>query len=267
MNDEQQLRYSRHLLLDEWSEQAQYRLLASHAIVIGAGGLGAPALMYLAAAGVGRLTVVDPDTVELSNLQRQVAHTTDGIGLPKVDSAAQTLHRLNPEVTVHAVAQAVDADWLRAHLGDADVVLDCTDRFATRQLINRHAWAAGVPLVSASALRWDGQISTFDPREPTSPCYACLFPPEPEPEETLCALMGVFAPLVGMMGVMQAGEAIRLLAGITGPHADPATHGAHRSLVGQLQMVDGRDGSWSRLRVRKQTGCPVCGTSHAPDPR
>lgn len=250
MNDDQRLRHSRHLLLDEWSEAAQQRLLAAHAVVIGAGGLGAPALMYLAAAGVGRITVVDPDTVELSNLQRQIAHTTGSIGQRKVDSAARTLERLNPDVQVRAVARAADEAWLSAHLPDADVVLDCTDGFAIRQLINRQAWAAGVPLVSASALRWDGQLSVFDPRDPLSPCYACLFPPDAPPEETRCALMGVFAPVVGALGVMQAGEAIKLLAGVTGP--------GHRSLVGQLLMLDGRDLSWTRLRVPKQAACSVC---------
>ncbi len=260
MQDEQELRYSRHLLLDEWSDAAQERLFHAHAVVIGAGGLGAPALMYLAAAGVGRITVVDPDAVELSNLQRQIAHTTASVGLPKVDSAARAMLSLNPDVRVHTFSHAADDAWLHAYLPDADVVLDCTDTFATRQRINRAAWAAGVPLVSASALRWDGQISVFDPRDPSSPCYACLFPPEPAPEETRCALMGVFAPLVGQMGVMQAGEAIRLLAGLTGPAG--AAPG-HRSLVGVLQMVDGRDGSVTRLRVKRQANCSVCATPPA----
>ncbi len=263
MQDEQELRYSRHLLLDEWSEAAQERLLRAHAVVIGAGGLGAPALMYLAAAGVGRITLIDPDTVELSNLQRQIAHTTASIGEPKVASAARTVAALNPEVRLHTFAQTADEAWLASHLPGADVVLDCTDAFATRQRINRAAWSAGVPLVSASALRWDGQISVFDPRDPGSPCYACLFPPEPAPEETRCALMGVFAPLVGQMGVMQAGEAIRLLAGLTGPGGSAA---GHRSLAGFLQMVDGRDGSVTRLRVKRQPACPVCGGGHPAAP-
>lgn len=257
MQDEQELRYSRHLLLDEWSDAAQERLFRAHAVVIGAGGLGAPALMYLAAAGVGCITVIDPDTVELSNLQRQIAHTTATVGLPKVESAARSLGALNPEVRVRTFFQAADEAWLSAHLPGADVVLDCTDTFASRQRINRAAWSAGVPLVSASALRWDGQISVFDPRDPASPCYACLFPPEPAPQETRCALMGVFAPLVGQMGVMQAGEAIRLLAGLTGPSGGAP---GHRSLAGLLQMVDGRDGSVTRLRVQRQANCPVCAT-------
>lgn len=251
MDDDQQLRYSRHLLLDEWSDAVQQRLLDAHALVIGAGGLGAPALMYLASAGVGRITVLDPDTVELSNLQRQIAHSTERIGQTKVASAAQALGQLNPGVQVHGIAQAADAALLDEWLPRVDVVLDCTDRFETRQLINRHAWRHRVPLVSAAALRWDGQISVFDPRVPDSPCYACLFPPDAPPEETRCALMGVFAPVVGLMGVMQAGEAIKLLAGLQGA--------GHASLAGRLLMLDGRDWSWTTLRVRRQPGCPVCG--------
>ncbi|MCH8179974.1 MAG: HesA/MoeB/ThiF family protein [Proteobacteria bacterium] len=254
MDDAQQLRYSRHLLLDDWPESAQERLLAAHAVVIGAGGLGAPALLYLASAGVGRITVIDPDTVELSNLQRQIAHSTEAIGQPKVDSARTAMGRINPDVQVQTVARAADDALLAERLPGADVVLDCTDSFATRQLVNRQAWAAGVPLVSASALRWDGQISVFDPRQADSPCYACLFPPDVPPEETRCALLGVFAPVVGLMGVMQAGEALKLLAGLGAPH---------QSLAGHLLMLDGRDWSWTRLRVRHDPACQVCGTARA----
>ena len=279
MDDAQQLRYSRHLLLDDWPEAAQKRVLAAHAVVIGAGGLGAPALLYLASAGVGRITVIDPDTVELSNLQRQVAHSTERIGWTKVDSARAAMQAINPGVQVQAVAQAADEALLAAWLPQADVVLDCTDTFAIRQLINRQAWHAGVPLVSASALRWDGQISVFDPRQPDSPCYACLFPPDAPPEETRCALLGVFAPVVGLMGVMQAGEALKLLAGQSLPRADSNSNSnsssnsnsngrsddsdvtlrGHTSLAGQLLMLDGRDWSWTRLRAKPDPACPVCG--------
>lgn len=261
MNDAQELRYSRHLLLDDWPEAAQERLLASHAVVIGAGGLGAPALLYLASAGVGRITVVDPDTVELSNLQRQIAHSTDTLGQPKVDSARLSMGRINPEVQVQAMARAADEALLAELLPGAHVVLDCTDTFATRQRINRAAWVAGVPLVSASALRWDGQISVFDPRRADSPCYACLFPPDAPPEETRCALMGVFAPVVGLMGVMQAGEALKLLAGHGLPDATGTLTG-HTSLAGHLLLLDGRDWSWTRLRVKRDPSCPVCGAMH-----
>lgn len=251
MDDSQRLRYSRHLLLDEWSEDAQERLLASHALVIGAGGLGAPALLYLASAGVGRITVVDHDTVDLTNLQRQIAHTTDRVGLPKADSARQALAQLNPGVQVHALAQAADESLLRTWVPQADVVLDCTDRFDIRHLINRVCRESGVPLVSAAALRFDGQISVYDPRQPQSPCYACLFPPDAPPEEARCALLGVFAPLVGMMGVVQAGEAIKLLAGLD-------ASAGQVPLTGRLLMVDGRSWQVTALSVRRDPACPVC---------
>jgi molybdopterin/thiamine biosynthesis adenylyltransferase len=250
VNDDQRLRYSRHLLLDEWSEEAQAHLLNAHALVIGAGGLGAPALMYLASAGVGRLTVIDPDTVDLTNLQRQIVHTTARVGHNKVASAAEALAQLNPQVQVHAVPQAADAQSLAHWVPQADVVLDCTDGFAIRQLINRACVEAGVPLVSASAVRFDGQISVFDPREPDAPCYACLFPPDQPPPETRCATLGIFAPVVGMMGVMQAGEALKLLARLPAPHV---------SLAGRLLMLDGRTWRWTELRARREPACPVCG--------
>lgn len=251
MDDAQRLRYSRHLLLDEWSEEAQDRLLASHALVIGAGGLGAPALMYLASSGVGRLTVVDHDTVDVTNLQRQIVHATDRVGQPKVLSAQQTLAALNPEVQVQAIAQAADEALLAHWVPQADIVLDCTDRFDTRQMINRACRQAGVPLVSASAIRFDGQISVFDPRVKDAPCYACLFPPDQPPEETRCAMLGVFAPLVGMMGVMQAGEALKILAGL-----DQAP--GHESLAGRLLMVDGRHWQVTTMRARRDPHCSVC---------
>lgn len=256
MDDDQRVRYSRHLLLNEWSEDAQERLLQSHALVIGAGGLGAPALMYLASAGVGHITIVDPDVVDVTNLQRQIIHTTDRVGQPKVDSARAALAQLNPEVQVQALPVLADEDLLDAWLPTVQVVLDCTDRFATRQLINRLCRRHGVPLVSASAVRWDGQISVFDPRVPHAPCYACLFPPDSPPEETRCAMLGVFAPVVGMMGVMQAGEAIKLLAGLNEPDAD----GGHESLAGRLLLLDGRTWTWTQMRARPDPACPVCGS-------
>lgn len=254
VDDEQRLRYSRHLLLDEWSEEAQGQLLRSHALVIGAGGLGAPALMYLASSGVGRITVLDPDTVDATNLQRQIVHTTERIGQPKVQSAVRALAQLNPGVQVQGIAQAADEALLRQWVPQAQVVLDCTDRFAIRQLINRVCREAGVPLVSASAVRFDGQISVFDPRVPDGPCYACLFPPDAPPEETRCAMLGVFAPVVGMMGVMQAGEAIKLLL-----QTQPLpTWAGHESLAGRLLLLDGRTWAWTELRARREPGCPVC---------
>lgn len=259
MDDDQRLRYSRHLLLDEWSEEAQDRLLASHALVIGAGGLGAPALMYLASAGVGRITVVDPDVVDVTNLQRQIIHTTERVGQRKVLSASLAIGQLNPDVRVHALAQAADEALLAEWVPQADVVLDCTDRFAIRQLINRMSRRFAKPLVSASAVRFDGQISVFDPRQPHSPCYACLFPPDAPPEETRCAMLGVFAPVVGMMGVMQAGEALKLLADLPS-----APGGAHTSLAGRLLMLDGRTWTWTSLQARRDPACLVCGEFTTP---
>jgi len=257
VNDEQQLRYSRHLLLNEWSEDAQERLLSAHALVIGAGGLGAPALMYLAGAGVGRITVIDPDTVDLTNLQRQIVHTTARVGEPKVLSVLEQLGQVNPEAEVTPVFAAADPALLAEWVPQADVVLDCTDRFEIRQQINQACRAAGKPLVSASAVRFDGQISVFDPRVPEAPCYACLFPPDQPPPETRCATLGIFAPVVGMMGVVQAGEAIKLLAQDAGAWPD------HQGLAGRLLMLDGRTWRWTELRARREPRCPVCGPFHS----
>lgn len=251
MDDLQRLRYSRHLLLNEWSEAAQERLLAAHALVIGAGGLGAPALMYLASSGVARITVIDHDTVDLTNLQRQIVHTTHRIGQPKVESARQGLAAINPEVKVEAVAAQADEALLRHWVPQAQVVLDCTDGFAIRQLVNRVCREEGVPLVSASAVGFDGQISVFHPRRAASPCYACVFPPDQPPPEVRCATLGVFAPLVGMMGVMQAGEALKLLAGL-----DESS--GHTPLSGRLLLVDGRHWQTTELKVVRDPGCPVC---------
>jgi molybdopterin-synthase adenylyltransferase len=250
VDDSQRLRYSRHLLLDAWSEETQERLLGSHALVIGAGGLGAPALMYLASSGVGHLTVVDPDVVELSNLQRQVLHATERVGWTKVTSAQAAVASLNPDVRFTAIAQSADADLLDALLAGVDVLLDCTDRFETRQMINQASVRHRVPLVSASAVRMDGQLAVFEPCQPDSPCYACLFPPDTPPPEERCATLGVFAPLVGVMGVMQAGQAISLLAGL---------RESGRPLHGRMLMLDGRSWETSSIRVRKVQGCPVCG--------
>jgi molybdopterin-synthase adenylyltransferase len=256
VDDTDRLRYSRHLLLSDWPETAQERLMAAHALVIGAGGLGSAALMYLAGAGVGRITVVDPDVVELSNLQRQVLHTHSRIGQAKVLSAQATLAALNPQVQVQALAQAADAALLAQWLPGVDVVLDGTDRFATRHVINRACRQAGVPLVWAAALQFDGQLGVSDPRDAQSPCYACLFPapatseeaPEAAPEDTPCATLGVFAPLVGMVGVMQAGEAIKLLAGLSG----------HEPLGRRMLTVDGRSWQTRSWQAQRQPGCLVC---------
>jgi molybdopterin/thiamine biosynthesis adenylyltransferase len=214
--------------------------------VVGAGGLGCPAALYLAAAGVGRLTLADADKVDLTNLQRQILYRTDSVGAPKVEAARKTLGAINPEVEISTLQERVED--FSSLVARADVVLDCTDNFATRKAINRACARARRPLVSGAAIRFDGQVSVFDLRDAASPCYACVFPPTEDLEETRCATLGVFAPLVGIIGAMQAAEALKLLAG-TG-----------RSLAGRLQMLDGRSMEWTEVRVARQAGCPVCGT-------
>ena len=250
MNDDQLLRYSRHILLDELGIEAQQRFLDAHIVVIGAGGLGAPACMYLAASGVGTLTMVDADHVDLTNLQRQIIHTTASVGQAKVGSAQATLKQLNPDVIVNALCVRADEDFLASWVPRATVVLDCSDNFATRHAVNRACVTHRVPLVSGAALRFDAQISTFDMRDPESPCYACIFPPEQAFEEVACATMGVFAPLVGIVDAMQAAEALKLLAGVG------------QTLAGRLMLYDALRGEWNTLRVARQADCPVCGSRH-----
>ena len=247
MNDDQLLRYSRHILLDELGIEGQQRLLAAHALVIGAGGLGSPVLMYLGTAGVGTITVVDHDTVDLTNLQRQIAHTMARVGEAKVASAAQTVAAINPEVRVVALQERADAARLDELVAQADVVIDCCDNFTTRQAVNAACVAHRVPLVSGAAIGFDGQLSVYDTRVATNPCYACLFPPDATFEEARCATMGVFAPLVGIVGTVQAAEALKLLAGIGS------------SLAGRLQMLDARTMEWTDIRLGRTPGCPVCG--------
>ncbi|RKP59383.1 HesA/MoeB/ThiF family protein [Pararobbsia silviterrae] len=247
MNDDQLLRYSRHILLDEVGIEAQQRFLDAHALIVGAGGLGSPVAMYLAAAGVGRLTLVDEDTVDLTNLQRQIAHTTQTIGERKVDSARATLARLNPQTQVATVAQRADAALLDTLVPTATVVLDCTDNFVTRHAINRACVAHRVPLVSGSALRFDGQLATFDARDAGSPCYACIFPPDDAFEEVACSTMGVLAPVVGIIGSMQATEALKVIGAFGTP------------LVGRLLMFDALSMRWDSFAAPRQTTCPVCG--------
>lgn len=251
MTDDQLLRYSRHILLEEIGIEGQQRILDGHALVIGAGGLGSPVALYLGSAGVGRLTVVDHDTVDVTNLQRQVAHTLDRVGLPKVDSIVQAVAAINPEVQVTPVMARADAALLDTLVAQADVVLDCCDNFATRHLINAACVEHRKPLVSGAAIRFDGQITVYDPRAATSPCYACVFPPDDTFEETRCATMGVFAPLVGIVGAVQAAEALKLLSQ-TGS-----------SLAGRLLMLDGRHMEWTEMQLPRAPACPVCGNAPA----
>lgn len=250
MTDDDLLRYSRHILLDDIGIEGQDKLLAAHALVIGAGGLGSPVALYLGSAGVGRITLVDPDTVDLTNLQRQIAHSQARIGQPKVTSAAAAIHALNPGAQVDTLVQRADAVLLDHWVPQADVVLDCSDNFATRQLVNAACVRHRRPLVSGAAIGFDGQVSVYDSRQPDAPCYACLFPPESTVEEVRCATMGVFAPLVGIIGATQAAEALKLLAGVG------------TSLAGRLQMLDARRMRWDEIRIPRQPACPVCGTVH-----
>jgi molybdopterin/thiamine biosynthesis adenylyltransferase len=247
MNDDQLLRYSRHILLDEIGIEGQQRIVAGRALVIGAGGLGSPVALYLGTAGVGTLTLVDDDRVDLTNLQRQIAHRVSRIGQPKVASAAASVHEINPEVRIVALAERAGAERLDALVAEADVVVDCSDSFATRHAVNAACVHRRRPLVAGAAIGFDGQISVYDTRDVAAPCYACLFPPDSRFEETRCATMGVFAPLVGIIGTMQAAEALKLLAGVG------------TSLAGRLQMLDARTMEWNEVRMRRDPGCAVCG--------
>ncbi len=246
MNDEQLLRYARHILLNEFGVEAQERILASHALIIGAGGLGSPVLAYLAASGVGRITIVDDDQVELSNLQRQIAHTTDRIGWDKVKSAQVMAEQLNPGVHIEPVVARLDDGALAHWVAQVDLVLDCTDNFATRHAINRACVAAAKPLVSGAAIRFSGQISTYDLRQPQAPCYHCLFPEADDVEELRCATTGVLSPLLGMIGSAQASEALKLLGGFGEP------------LVGRLLSVDALSMNWHTVRFNRDPACAVC---------
>lgn len=248
MQDDELLRYSRHILLEDIGIEGQSKIIRGHALIIGAGGLGSPAAMYLACAGVGHISLIDHDTVDLTNLQRQIAHRTVSVGHPKVESAAATLASLNPLIRVSAFNQRADADFLDTQLPTVDVVLDCCDNFATRQAVNAACVRHGKPLVSGAAIRFDGQISVYDPRGRQHPCYACVFPPEAAPPEAPCATMGVFAPLVGIVGAMQAAEALKLLTGVG------------HSLAGRLLMLDGRAMEWTELQVSRNPQCSVCST-------
>ena len=251
MDDTQRLRYSRHLLLNEFGEEAQERLLASLALVIGAGGLGSAALMYLASSGVGRITVCDGDRVDVTNLQRQVVHREEYVGTPKAISAAATLASINPAVRVETVVERVGPERLDSLVRAADVVLDCSDNFGTRHAINRACVKHRKPLVSGAGIRFDGQLAVFDLRREGAPCYDCLFPENAAEEEERCATMGVFAPLVGIIGTMQAMEAIKLLAGIG------------ESLSGRLALFDALAGRWHEVRLARDPQCRVCSARQA----
>ncbi|PTD96127.1 HesA/MoeB/ThiF family protein [Pseudothauera lacus] len=249
MNDDQLLRYSRHILLPEIDVDGQQAILDARVLVVGAGGLGSPAAMYLAAAGVGTLVLADGDSVDLTNLQRQILHSEQGVGRLKVDSGRDTLARLNPHVRVEALPCRLEGDALAEQVAAADVVLDCSDNFATRHAINRASVRARTPLVSGAAIRFDGQVAVFDPRAAAAPCYNCLFPEGLETEEVRCAVMGVFAPIVGIIGATQAAEALKLLAG------------CGTSLAGRLLLLDGLAMEWRSVGLGRDPECAVCAAS------
>lgn len=246
MNDEQLLRYSRHILLPEIGIEGQERLLAARALVIGAGGLGSPVALYLASAGVGHITICDGDKVDLTNLQRQIVHRTHSIGRTKVDSARATLAEINPEARVVALAERVGGARLDELVDSADVVVDGCDNFATRHAVNRACVKFRKPLVSGAAVRFDGQVAVFDLRDAHSPCYHCLFPESGENEDVRCAVMGVFAPLVGIVGSIQAAETLKVISG------------AGETLVGRLLLVDALAMQTRIVRFAKDAACTVC---------
>ena len=247
MNDGQLLRYSRHILLDEIGIEGQEKLLAAHVLIIGAGGLGSPVALYLGSAGVGRITVVDHDRVDATNLQRQIAHTVARVGEFKAESVVQAVAALNPEVKVVPVTERADDALLDQLVYKAHLVLDCTDNFSTRHAINRACVKQGKPLISGAAIRFDGQVTVYDSSSADSPCYACIFPESEILEETRCAAMGVFAPLVGIVGTVQAAEALKLLCGIG------------QALTGRLLMLDGRAMRWHEMKLTRNSSCRVCG--------
>jgi adenylyltransferase/sulfurtransferase len=247
MNDEQLLRYSRQIMLPQVDLEGQERLIDARALIIGVGGLGAPAAMYLAAAGVGTIVLADDDRVDLSNLQRQVIHHTDDIGKRKIDSARDTLRRMNPEVQVIGIAERLSGSGLEREASKADVVLDCSDNFATRFAVNAACVRSSRPLVSGAVIRFEGQVAVFDRRLAESPCYHCLYPDEMtnDPDQN-CARSGVVAPLPGIIGSLQALEAMKLLIG------------AGKSLAGRLLLFDALSMEWTSLRLPRHPNCPTC---------
>jgi molybdopterin/thiamine biosynthesis adenylyltransferase len=246
MRDDQLLRYSRHILLDEWGVEGQEKVSQSHALIVGAGGLGSPAALYLASAGVGHISLVDHDHVDVTNLQRQIAHAQNRVGQAKVASLQTAMLAINPDVRVSCHAQKADVALLAQCVPTADVVLDCTDNFETRQMINHTCAQFAKPLVSGAALRLDGQVAVYDTRQAHSPCYACVFPPSQSFEETRCATMGVLAPLVGVIGSMQATEALKILSGMGS------------SLQGKLMMFNAQHMEWQTMNTARNLNCPVC---------
>lgn len=248
MNDQQLLRYSRHILLPQIEYDGQDKLTQSHVLIVGAGGLGSPVAIYLAASGVGVLTICDFDAVDLTNLQRQIIHTTQSVGTNKAVSAQQTILALNPEVCVHPVQQKSTEAEMDRLVAQADVVVDCSDNFATRYALNRLCFQHKTPLVSGAAIRFEGQISVFNFRNPDTPCYHCLYPDMGSDQEMRCADNGVFAPLVGMIGTAQAAEVLKLLMNIG------------ETLQGRLMLLDALTAEWRTIKLMRDNNCAVCGS-------
>jgi molybdopterin-synthase adenylyltransferase len=249
MNDNQLLRYSRHILLPQIEYEGQQKLTQSHALVVGAGGLGSPVALYLAASGVGKLTICDFDEVDLTNLQRQIIHTTQSVGINKAVSAQQTIYEINPEVEVVTVQERSTLEAFSVLIAQADVVIDCSDNFATRYTLNRLCFQHKKPLVSGAAVKFEGQITVYDFRNDHSPCYHCLFPDVGADQEMRCAENGVFAPLVGMIGTMQAAEALKCLMGIG------------ENLQGRLLLLDALTAEWRTIKLARDPACSVCGAA------
>lgn len=249
MNDNQLLRYSRHILLPQIGYEGQDKLVNSHALIVGAGGLGSPVALYMAAGGVGKLTICDYDDVDLTNLQRQIVHTTQSVGINKAVSAQQTLHAINPEVLVDTIREKSSEEVFEKLAFDADVVIDCSDNFKTRYALNRICVKLRKPLVSGAAIGFEGQVTVFDMRNESSPCYHCLFPDMGTEEGMRCSENGVFAPLVGMIGTTQAAEAMKLILGLGD------------SLQGRLLLLDVQAMEWRSIKLSRDPSCKVCGHS------
>ena len=246
MNDQDLLRYSRHILLDDIGIEGQEKILAAHAVIIGAGGLGSAAAPYLAAAGIGKITLIDHDTVDLTNLQRQIMHNQNSVGLAKVESGKTMLQNLNPHIQVNAIQEKATAELLEQLLPNASIVLDCSDNFTTRHMVNAACVKHQVPLVSGAAIKFDGQVTVIDPRQTGTPCYACLFPADQEFNEVQCSTMGVFSPLVGIIGSIQAAQALQVIMQIGEP------------LVGKLLLWDARSSQVDQITLHQRDDCPVC---------
>ncbi len=246
MIDEQLLRYSRQIMLPQVDVEGQQRLLESSVLIIGVGGLGSAVALYLAAGGIGEIIIADDDRVDLANLQRQIIHNSDRLDMLKVESAAESMKSINPEIKVSQIAEKLSGTGLMHKVQRADIVVDATDNLASRLEINRQCYSAGTPLVSASAIRWEGQLTVFDPRKHESPCYQCLYGSMGEVGQS-CSENGVMGPVVGMLGCMQANEVIKLLT-------DAGT-----SLTGRVLMLDALNMEWQFVRLRRDPACPVCG--------